>query len=484
MALAKQEERWQAKKSTVLERNKYMFDNPTLMSDIRFAFPKISKETTIPAHKYVLAVSSPVFFAMFFGDLAEERDTIDITDCDPDIFLRFLRFVYCDEANFEDIDCAIDVWYLADRYDVPSLARECIMFIDGNMDPLSALYVLPHARQLSNQSLPNDQSLTAVCWEVIDYNAETIIDDDDFLKIQHDILKTFVERSSLLIEEMRLFNAVDRWAAKRCEEQNLTVDGTNKRLVLGEDLLKNIRFSLMPPNIFTDVVLPKNILTKDEVIEVFKCLSSDYSEIPRAISVPLYSCRISSDSLYRWTGEPLSEMLTFRASKSILLCGFNFLFDRTATHGSVSLSLWQHDKNIKRLIAKSSAESWNSVHGVEHKVFFNRPIFVEGETCYTIELLGASSKSTNCYVRCRSSGITQKAANPTGPTNLTESTITFKFCGGSFHYEIPENVPYFGLISEILFQDYSFHFRALSSLALEEELADEEEIYEPFEVEY
>ena len=87
--------RWQAMRGTVAQRNKYMFNNP-LLSDIKFVFPNNGK--IIPAHKYVLAISSSVFFAMFYGDLAETRDTIDIIDCDPDTFLSFLRYIYCDEG--------------------------------------------------------------------------------------------------------------------------------------------------------------------------------------------------------------------------------------------------------------------------------------------------------------------------------------------------------------------------------------------------
>ena len=63
------EERWQTRKSTVLERNMHMFNNP-VMSDINFAFPDHDKRI-ISAHKYVLATSSPVFFVMFYGELRE-----------------------------------------------------------------------------------------------------------------------------------------------------------------------------------------------------------------------------------------------------------------------------------------------------------------------------------------------------------------------------------------------------------------------------
>ena len=36
----------------------------------------------IPAHKLVLSISSPVFEAMFYGELAETRDFIELPDCD------------------------------------------------------------------------------------------------------------------------------------------------------------------------------------------------------------------------------------------------------------------------------------------------------------------------------------------------------------------------------------------------------------------
>ena len=53
----------------------------------------------------------------------------------------------------------------------------------------------------------------------------------------------------------------------------MVADGVRKREVLGEDLLRHVVFPLMQPREFSDVVLPKGILTKDEVIDVFKYFS-------------------------------------------------------------------------------------------------------------------------------------------------------------------------------------------------------------------
>ena len=40
----------------------------------------------IPAHKFVLSIGSPVFEAMFYGELAETRDSIELPDCEYENF--------------------------------------------------------------------------------------------------------------------------------------------------------------------------------------------------------------------------------------------------------------------------------------------------------------------------------------------------------------------------------------------------------------
>lgn len=41
--------------------------------------------------QYVLAVGSSVFHAMFYGELAEDRDEIRIPDVEPPSFLALLK---------------------------------------------------------------------------------------------------------------------------------------------------------------------------------------------------------------------------------------------------------------------------------------------------------------------------------------------------------------------------------------------------------
>ena len=77
-----------------------MFNND-LFSEFVARRPNGESESKqmIPAHKFVLSISSPVFKAMFYGELVETRGSIELPDCEYDSLLELLRYIYSDEVN-------------------------------------------------------------------------------------------------------------------------------------------------------------------------------------------------------------------------------------------------------------------------------------------------------------------------------------------------------------------------------------------------
>ena len=65
---------------------------------MKFVVPVSTSESdskkVIPAHKFVLAISSPVFFAMFYGQMVETKDSIDLSE-----YEELFRFLYSDKVN-------------------------------------------------------------------------------------------------------------------------------------------------------------------------------------------------------------------------------------------------------------------------------------------------------------------------------------------------------------------------------------------------
>ena len=65
-----------------------MFNND-LFGDVKFNVRGESEtKQVMPAHKFVLSISSPVFEAMFYGELAETTDSIELPDCEYDSLLK------------------------------------------------------------------------------------------------------------------------------------------------------------------------------------------------------------------------------------------------------------------------------------------------------------------------------------------------------------------------------------------------------------
>ena len=96
------ETNWQTTRPTIRERAKFML-NTDRLSDVKFVATKNDGESerkqVIPAHKFILAIGSPVFEAMFYGEMAETKDTIELPDCDYESLLELFRYMHTGRKN-------------------------------------------------------------------------------------------------------------------------------------------------------------------------------------------------------------------------------------------------------------------------------------------------------------------------------------------------------------------------------------------------
>ena len=267
------DEEWQKVRSAITERGIFMFNNE-LLSDVSLVVRSSTGEDAskkskmaIPAHKMVLSICSPVFFAMFCGHMAEKSDSVDLPDCEYEGVLEMLRYMYSEEVKLSDSN-VMQVLYAAKKYMLSSLADECIEFLQENLNTGNVFCVLSNAQQYE------EKDLTDQCWEMVDRETEEAVKSDAFVTIERSLLEAVVQRDSLTISEVGLFQAVDRWASKQRERQGLTENGNVKRKILGEKVVKEIRFPVMDETQFANVVLGLKILTSEEVVDIMKCFNS------------------------------------------------------------------------------------------------------------------------------------------------------------------------------------------------------------------
>ena len=280
----------------------------------------------IPAHKFVLAISSPVFYAMFFGQIAETTDSIELPDCEYESLLVMFRYLYSDKVNLSGSN-VMKVLYLANKYMVPSLAEKCTEYLRRHLKASNAFCILPYAQKFQ------DKELEDRCWKVIEEQTEEATKSEEFIvTVERSLIETVVKREVLNVKEVELFKSVDRWATEQSKRQGITPDGESKRRILGEEIVKAIRFPLMLEKEFASVVIDSNILTLKEVGDMMKHFnsvltsSSPFIQAPRkAFSTLLAYCRrfqsFEPPEGSGWSFKSSPDCLSLSVNKPITLHG-------------------------------------------------------------------------------------------------------------------------------------------------------------------
>ena len=412
--MATLDENWQTKRPTISERTKFIFNNE-LLSDVKFVVPASHNESQsrksqkcIPAHKFILAISSPVFYAMFYGEMAESSGTIRLPDCDYESLLELFRFLYGDEVKLSGSN-VMQVLYLAKKYLIPSLADKCTEYLQEHLDALNVFSVLPQAQKFEYIDLEER------CWEVIETQTENALTSEEFVTLERSVVESVVKRERLNVKEVDLFKAVDRWATKEVERQRLTPDGVVKRRILGEEIVKAIRFPVMSQKQFASV-LDCDILTKEEIVLMMKHYSGFglESSLPFMNSIRVGLCLLhrvyrfekpggASDNPWNYCGR--ADAINLTVSKPVMLHGVQHLGSEGGIY-TVSLEVRRKDGAIGDSLVKqtgmysSEKDQTNGYYGFD--VMFDHPVSLErGKTYEIVSLIKGPSSWRVISGKCR-----------------------------------------------------------------------------------
>jgi len=410
------EENWQTKCSAIAERATFIF-NTEFLSDVKFVFPASTGESesrkVIPAHKFVLAISSPVFYAMFYGQMVKTKSSIELPDCDYESLLEMFRYLYSDKVNLSGSN-VMKVLYLANKYMVPSLAAKCAEYLRRNLKASNVFCILPQAQKFE------DKDLEDRCWKVIEEQTEEALKSDEFVEVARSLVATVVEREGLNVKEVELFKAVDRWAIEESRRQGITPDGESKRRIIGEEIVKDIRFPLMSQQEFASVVIDSDILTLKEVGDLVKhyngvltsCLP--FIQAPRKDCLTVHRCQRFRVFSYGWGYGSCPNCLIFSVNKPIMLHGVQHF---GSEGGNYTVSIEVKDTTDGSSLVKKSgsyaSKKDKTCFYYGFSVLFDRPACLVENNQYKLESL----------IKGPSSSYGTK-----GQTNVESEGVIFTFC--------------------------------------------------------
>lgn len=354
------------------------------------------------AHKFVLALSSPVFRTMFSSSMSEGEAGIAkvvVTDIHPAAFENLLQYIYTDHPQLNNIRTTLDTLYAAYKYMLYDLAIQCIDYLSDHVDKDNAIEI--HAEIKLYDVELNKGKLLYKCLQLLDREAASILKSQSFGNVDFSTLRMILKREFLNVpSELNVFEAASYWATQECRRQNLQLTAENKRKVLGNALYL-IQYLAMSSEEFHSGPSTSGLLSTEEKQSILSKIFGDEDvTLPASMKRrglkwkrTLYECypiKLFRKEPRVTVSNQQEETMKVATNRDIVLTGFDLYGCNTVEEGvyDKGLQLTVHD-TAGNLIGKIQWKIGQKVQLKEgNKLFvsFNDPIYLKARKKYKIHL--------------------------------------------------------------------------------------------------
>jgi len=248
----------------------HLFNN-TDKSDVSIIFKNVKGiPVKIRGHKFVLAMTSPVFNKMFYtvhsSTSMGNNNVVEMTEekygFDSMAFFNFIKFLYTGNIAWTELSAKtiLGILLCSQLLDVPRLKPEARKGLMSKLNTDNAISLLETAL------LSKDNDLEEKSLEIIDKSAQTVLKSDAILQAKQQTLFKIIKRRKLAVEESQVLDVCLKWSEKECERKGLALTQANKRQVLG-NIFFQIRFPILPPLRIAELV-HSNFLTQKESLDM------------------------------------------------------------------------------------------------------------------------------------------------------------------------------------------------------------------------
>lgn len=200
---------WQNSLTEIKDRGQYLLLSEK-WADTRFLVGTPPNQRIISGHKLLLAMASPVFERMFYGNLPDKTDPIIIPDVQPEAFEAMLEYIYTDRITIGSFDKACELCYVAKKYMLPHVVTRCTHFLWADLSPKNACRAYEFAK------LFDEPRLMQSSMDLIAANTREVLSDPSFLDIEMSTLMAILDQHRLNIDsELDLFNCLLKFASER-----------------------------------------------------------------------------------------------------------------------------------------------------------------------------------------------------------------------------------------------------------------------------
>ncbi|RZF48716.1 hypothetical protein LSTR_LSTR011346 [Laodelphax striatellus] len=214
----------------------------------------------IKGHKLIFSTASPVFYAMFHGNL-KENAVIVVSDLEPKGFEKMKKFIYTDDVNFETYIQVIWTLVTAKKYIIPHLVKRCMDFLHNGTNTY-CLQALHYYEYLKDRNITE---FNQICHKIIEEKTLRILSGDSFSSVKPETVSWILSFESLALDsELELFNFFEKWALAEAKRKKISPNELGSSF---NDLKKHIRFLTMNAKEFA-LAAKSSLLTDEEKLAI------------------------------------------------------------------------------------------------------------------------------------------------------------------------------------------------------------------------
>ncbi|XP_022191774.2 BTB/POZ domain-containing protein 6 [Nilaparvata lugens] len=263
--------------SNSLEKFANRFNSPSYKGiDFDCEFIVGTEKIVIKGHKFVFAVSSEVFQAMFYGDLKEEKAVI-VEDLHADGFECLKQFIYTGQVNFRSAMQALLTFVAARKYLIDELSEASTKFVLECMRPADVLQIYECCKMFKTPQFEDK------CCELIQEATDQVVASEYFTTVQLETIELILKSSPLNLQsELDVFDLLERWALAEASRRAMTVERIATDF---NSLKKHICFLTMNGNQFITRVVESPLLTQQEKLVIgVNLIELNAKPMPESIS--------------------------------------------------------------------------------------------------------------------------------------------------------------------------------------------------------
>lgn len=354
------------------------------------------------------------------------------------------------------LENATGLLYLAHKYMVQDLKQICYDYIYLTFDPENFESIFHICNMLGNKDF---ESKILLYYRL---NALEILQSKSFENISKAGVARLVSLDKVNIREIIVFMACMRWVDVRIEavkkerelESSLFEEFSSKNLIkylplpsrrslLGEKIVKNIRYPTMTMKEFGEVMKYKDILSNKETLEIKHCIKKATKLCwMGTLSYPRQSlwevCVDRSDTMREKDEQkvPVND-LTFETKSGVFLSGLGVYGRKDMNRVEIKVSKTDALISVKQPILEV-AEGIRSNLATPHKITFEKPIKLQAYKKYEVKVVYFKDRSEQPL----EAKTDKTAGGPYKKLHLSKNCEDFVFHQPTKYPEFYSNIPH------------------------------------------